>query len=73
VFVLRDVEGLSSEETAQILAIPVATVKTRLFRARRRLQEMLAPEMGAVLSGTFPFAGADCAALTRRVLESLGL
>jgi hypothetical protein len=26
-----------------------------------------------VLSGTFPFAGADCAALTRRVLESLGL
>ena len=73
VFVLRDVEGLSSEETAQILAIPIATVKTRLFRARRRLQEMLAPEMGAVLSGTFPFAGADCAALTRRVLERLGL
>jgi RNA polymerase sigma-70 factor (ECF subfamily) len=44
-----------------------------LFRDRRRLQEMLAPEMGAALSGTFPFAGADCAALTRRVLEALGL
>lgn len=73
VFVLRDVEGLSSEETAEILSIPVATVKTRLFRGRKRLQEMLAPEMATVLSGTFPFAGADCAALTRRVLECLGL
>jgi RNA polymerase sigma-70 factor (ECF subfamily) len=73
VFVLRDVEGLSSEETAEILGVPVATVKTRLFRSRRRLQELLAPELGTVLSGTFPFAGADCAALTERVLVRLGL
>jgi RNA polymerase sigma-70 factor (ECF subfamily) len=51
----------------------VATVKTRLFRSRRRLQEMLAPELGTVLSGTFPFAGGDCAALTDRVLAILGL
>ena len=73
VFVLRDVEGLSSEETAEILDVPVATVKTRLFRSRRRLQEMLAPELASVLTGTFPFAGSDCAALTQRVLVSLGL
>ena len=73
VFVLREVEGLTSEETAEILDVPVATVKTRLFRSRRRLQEMLAPELGTVLSGTFPFAGADCAALTERVLEALAL
>ncbi len=73
VFVLREVEGLSSEETAAILDIPVATVKTRLFRARRRLQEMLAPEMSTLLSGTFPFAGSDCAALTERVLRKLAL
>ena len=73
VFVLRDVEGLTSEETAEILDIPVATVKTRLFRGRRRLQEMLEPELGNVLSGTFPFAGNDCAALTERVLEALDL
>ena len=62
VFVLRDVEGLSSEETAEILDIPVATVKTRLHRSRRRLQEMLAPELKTMLSGAFPFAGDDCAA-----------
>jgi RNA polymerase sigma-70 factor, ECF subfamily len=73
VFVLREVEGLSSEETADILGVPVATVKTRLFRGRRRLQEMLQPELGSALTGTFPFAGADCAALTARVLERLGL
>lgn len=73
VFVLREIEGLSSEDTAAILDVPVATVKTRLFRARRRLQQMLEPELGTVLSGTFPFAGSDCAALTERVLKKLQL
>jgi RNA polymerase sigma-70 factor (ECF subfamily) len=73
VFVLREIEGLSSEETAEVLGVPPATIKTRLFRARRRLQEMLEPEMSNALSGTFPFAGADCAALTERVLRELKL
>jgi RNA polymerase sigma-70 factor (ECF subfamily) len=73
VFVLREIEGLSSEETAEILEIPVATVKTRLHRSRRRLQEMLAPELRAMLSGTFPFAGSACAALADKVLQQLGL
>ena len=72
VFVLREIEGLSNEDTADALGIPAATVKTRLFRARRRLQEMLAPELGTALNGTFPFAGADCAALTERVMRELG-
>jgi RNA polymerase sigma-70 factor (ECF subfamily) len=73
VFVLREIEGLSSEETAVVLNLPIATVKTRLFRGRRRLQQMLAPELGSALHGTFPFAGTDCAALTARVLAELGL
>jgi RNA polymerase sigma-70 factor (ECF subfamily) len=73
VFVLREIEGLSSEETGAILDVPVQTVKTRLFRARRRLQQALAPEVATALSGTFPFAGQDCAALTERVLRELGL
>ena len=73
VFVLREIEGLSSEETAEVLGVPPATIKTRLFRARRRLQEMLEHEMSNALSGTFPFAGADCAALTERVLRELKL
>ena len=73
VFVLREIEGLSSEETGAILDVPVQTVKTRLFRARRRLKQALAPEVATALSGTFPFAGNDCAALTQRVLDELGL
>jgi RNA polymerase sigma-70 factor, ECF subfamily len=72
VFVLREIEELSSEETASILDVPVATVKTRLFRARRQLRKILAPELSTVLTGTFPFAGKDCAALTERVLAGLG-
>jgi RNA polymerase sigma-70 factor (ECF subfamily) len=72
VFVLRDIEGLSVEETAEALGIPPATVKTRLHRARAKLQEALAPEVKGALCGSFPFAGADCAALTERVMAILG-
>jgi RNA polymerase sigma-70 factor (ECF subfamily) len=70
VFVLRDVEGLSVEETAATLGIVPATVKTRHLRARRRLQQALAPEVSAALTGTFPFAGADCQAMTERVVAA---
>ena len=73
VFVLREIEGLSTEETAEALGLPIATLKTRVFRSRRRLQETLAPEVGAALSGAFPFAGSDCAAMAERVLADLGL
>jgi RNA polymerase sigma-70 factor (ECF subfamily) len=41
VFYLRDVEGLSTEETADLLNISVGAVKARLFRARMRLREEL--------------------------------
>ncbi len=47
--VLSDVEGMSYEEIAAMLEIPVGTVKSRLFRGRRRLQKVLyeyAVEMG---------------------------
>jgi RNA polymerase sigma-70 factor (ECF subfamily) len=70
VFVLRDVEGLSTEEAAEALEIAPATVKTRLFRARRLLRQSLAPEARSALIGTFPFAGADCQAMTNRVIAA---
>ena len=69
VFMLRDIDGLSVEETAEALQIPPQTVKTRLLRARRRLQVALTPTLQDALQGTFPFAGTACDAMTGRVLE----
>jgi RNA polymerase sigma-70 factor (ECF subfamily) len=42
VFVLRDIEGLSTEETAEMLGLSVPAVKSRLLRARLQLRERLA-------------------------------
>jgi RNA polymerase sigma-70 factor, ECF subfamily len=41
VFVLRDVEGLSTEETAEALDLSIPAVKSRLLRARLQLRERL--------------------------------
>jgi len=41
VFLLRDVEGFSIEETARTLGLSIAAVKTRLLRARLKLRERL--------------------------------
>ena len=70
VFVLREIEGLSVEETAETLGLVPATVKTRYLRARRRLQQAVAPEVKAALSGAFPFAGVDCETLTEKVVQA---
>ena len=68
VFMLREVEGLSVEETAEVLQIPRETVKTRLARARRKLQQELDSKLRNALHDTFSFAGSDNDALTERVL-----
>ena len=41
VIVLRELEGLSYQEISEVTAVPVGTVMSRLFRARKRLQEAL--------------------------------
>jgi len=55
VFVLRDIEQLSIEETAKALAISVANVKTRLLRARLMLRDILAPALRDGWPGHVPF------------------
>lgn len=45
VLLLHDLEGLSYEDIARILGVPIGTVKSRLFLARTRLQEALANYM----------------------------
>jgi RNA polymerase sigma-70 factor (ECF subfamily) len=73
VFILRHVEGLSTEETAHVLSIEPETVKTRLHRARTRLQQALQDQLAPALKDTFPFEGERCQRLTRTVLHRLGL
>lgn len=73
VFVLREIEGMSVEETGETLGITPATVKTRLLRARRKLQQALEPDVRSALEGAFPFAGADCEAMTARLLAATTL
>lgn len=72
VFVMRDVEEMSIEETATYLRIRPETVKTRLHRARRLLRQSLDGQLASTLKGAFPFAGARCARITEAVLSRLG-
>jgi RNA polymerase sigma-70 factor (ECF subfamily) len=73
VFVARVIEGLSIDETAELLGIKPETVKTRLFRARNLLRKQLDAQIGPVLLDAFPFAGKRCERLTVAVLKRLGL
>jgi RNA polymerase sigma-70 factor (ECF subfamily) len=73
VFVMRDVEEMSIEETADHLGLPPATVKTRLHRARRLLRHALDEKLASTLTGAFPFGGKRCQRATDKVLERLQL
>jgi RNA polymerase sigma-70 factor, ECF subfamily len=55
VFVLRDMQHLSIEETAEALGISRASVKTRLLRARLMLRDLLAPGLGGAWLSRLPF------------------
>jgi RNA polymerase sigma-70 factor, ECF subfamily len=55
VFVLRDIQHLSIEETAEAIGITPGTVKTRLLRARLMLRESLAPGLGGIWSRPLAF------------------
>ncbi len=73
VFVTRVIEGMSVEETAELLGLQPETVKTRLHRARRLVREQLDEQIGPVLMDAFPFAGRRCERLTHAVMKQLGL
>jgi RNA polymerase sigma-70 factor, ECF subfamily len=67
-FMLREVEGLSVEETADYLGIPPATVKTRDHRARNLLRGYLSEDIDSTIPHTFAFLGTRCDQLVERVL-----
>ena len=73
VFVTRVIEGMSVEETSDVLGIKPETVKTRLHRARKLVREQLDKQIGPVLMDAFPFAGQRCDRMTNAVMKRLGI
>jgi len=73
VFMLREVEGLSVEETAAQLDLNPQTVRTRLFRARQSLRQSLVSTLSSGMEDVFPFLGARCSRIADRVLERLSV
>ncbi len=71
VFILREVEGLSTEETAERLALLPETVRTRLHRARRLVRRFVETAVSPGFSEIFPFDGARCVNMADRVIARL--
>jgi RNA polymerase sigma-70 factor, ECF subfamily len=71
VLVARLVEGMSVEDTAELLGLRPETVKTRLFRARALLRGALEERLGRVLHDAFPFGGDRCQRIADRVVAAL--
>jgi RNA polymerase sigma-70 factor (ECF subfamily) len=69
VFVLREVEDMTVEETADSLGIPAATVRSRLFRARALLRDGLARDLDVATHDVFGFAGERCDRIVAGVLD----
>jgi RNA polymerase sigma-70 factor, ECF subfamily len=71
VFMLRAVEEMSVEETADVLGIPPATVRSRLFRARGLLREGLAAKIDLACEEAFAFAGERCDRIVANVMKRI--
>jgi RNA polymerase sigma-70 factor (ECF subfamily) len=71
VFVLRDVEGLSTLEAAECLDVSEDVVKTRLSRGRAMLRQLLAERTGSAAPEAYRFYRPRCDRVVSRVLDTL--
>ena len=71
VFVLREVEQLSTTETAESLGLSEEAVKTRLHRSRALLRRELQDQIGPAVAESYAFLGARCDRTVTRVLERI--
>lgn len=72
VFMLRDVEGMTTSETAECLGINEDTVKTRLFRARAHLRRDLTTRIGGEAPAAFQFHASRCDRIVNAVMARIG-
>ncbi|UXX84653.1 RNA polymerase sigma factor [Roseovarius pelagicus] len=70
-FLMREAEGMSVLTIARDLSLNPVTVKTRLFRARRRLRNALQENIQGGFDAIFPFDGARCVGMANRVVAEL--
>jgi RNA polymerase sigma-70 factor (ECF subfamily) len=71
IFVLREVEGMSTAETASCMEVSEDVVKTRLLRARGRLRDELQARAGPAIASAFPFGAARCDRVVETVLRRI--
>lgn len=71
VIMLRDIEELSTAETAAALELTEENVKTRLHRGRAMMRDLLYARVGAQGRAAFPFMGSRCDQVVRGVLAKL--
>lgn len=71
VFVMRDVEGLSVEETASFLSLKPETVRSRLHRARKLMRAAIEEQLSGAFATLFPFDGERCVHMADHVVEAL--
>jgi RNA polymerase sigma-70 factor (ECF subfamily) len=71
VFVMREVEGLDTAETAECLEVSDEVVKTRLRRARALLRHALFERAGVATSAAFSFHLSRCDRVVARVLDAI--
>ena len=72
VFVLREVEQLSTIETAESLGLSEEAVKTRLHRSRALLRRELQDRIGPAVAESYAFLGPRCDRTVDRVLQRIG-
>jgi RNA polymerase sigma-70 factor, ECF subfamily len=70
-FMLREIEGLSTAETAATLDVSEDLVKTRLHRARAMLRENLYRRAGVTLESIFTFGNARCDRVVGAVMAEI--
>jgi RNA polymerase sigma-70 factor (ECF subfamily) len=71
VFMLRDIEGLSTNETGEGLGLGPEAVKTRLHRARAMIRRAVTAQIGEVAPGTFQFHAPRCDRVVAAVLQRI--
>ncbi|MGD8617490.1 MAG: RNA polymerase sigma factor [Gammaproteobacteria bacterium] len=71
VFALRNLQQLSTRETAECLGVPETTVKTRLHRANRLVRARVSAQIEPGDSGAFGFGGHRCSRLAELVLSRI--